>query len=108
MSQKKPTVKPIICSFPRLLYALRALHMNNAVHVDTLHDVWKMGAPTPQSRTLLKRYDERVVQAGVQIERIVFPTKLGEWMREVAKERGMEFNSLASDKLISALTKAWG
>lgn len=108
MSQKKKQAKPIICDFARLSFAMRALHQGNKVYLDSLHDVWKMGAPTPQSRTLLKHYDERVLQAGVSIERIVFPSKLGEWMRLVAKERGIELSALDSDKLISALRKAWG
>lgn len=73
-----------------------------------LHDVWKCGAPTPRSRTALRRYDERIVQAGVEIERVVFPTKLRAWVMDVARERGIEMTELDSEKLISAITKAWG
>ena len=106
--ETKLSTKPIICDFPSLLFALRAIHQQREVHVKMLHDLWMMGAPTPQSRMLLKRYDERVIQAGVKITRIVFPSKLRQWMILVAGENGIGLDEFASDKLISAIRNAWG
>lgn len=82
--------RPIIATFVDLAAATAALHMNERRHLDTLHDVWKKGAPTPDSIVRdPKDYDERGTQVGNHVKRIVLPTMLASWIQDVSAARGM-------------------
>lgn len=101
--------KPIICSFFKLSFALRRVHLGVKADVDSLHDIWLMGAPVPSSRILQpKIYDPRLpqIKLGNREERIVFPKKLGEWIRDVLQRRGLEISEGEAYKLVSAVSKA--
>ena len=77
-------VKPIAISFFQLAYAMRSVHQWHKPDVDRLHDIWKQGAPTPDSRLLdIKNYDPRKVQAGNVEKRIVLPTAFATWFKDV-------------------------
>lgn len=82
--------KPLICTFMQLSAALAPLHLWNPGYVADLHDVWKKGAPTPNSIIRNpKDYDERKQQAGNYEARIVFPSLLAQWIENVATARGI-------------------
>lgn len=82
--------KPLICTFHELCTVLATLHLWEPRHIADLHDVWKKGAPTPNSRILNpKDYDERKKQAGNYEARIVLPTLLTNWIETIASARGM-------------------
>lgn len=99
---------PIICTFYELAVSLQSLHLWNKADLDRLHDVWKIGAPTPDSRLLdIKHYDPRKVQAGNVEKRIVFPKKLGEWIADVGRQRGIEMDSRDAANLIKAMQLGW-
>lgn len=84
--------KPLMVTFVELRQALSSLHLNQPAHVDRLHDVWKQGAPTPDSIIRNpKGYDERKRQPGNVERRIVFPTALAQWVVEVSQARGMPY-----------------
>ena len=86
--------KPIICTFRQLARATLALHQGERRYMDTLHDVWKLGAPTPNSRIMRpKNYDERLRQRGNYEARIVFPTALAKWIIDVATARGIPIDA---------------
>lgn len=82
--------KPIICTFRQLAFTLRALHLWQKKHVDTLHDCWTRGTPTPN--TIIrnpKQNDPRKAVAGNFESRIVFPKLLAKWVTETANEQGI-------------------
>ena len=84
--------KPLICTWRDLYTMFIPLHMHIKADVDRLHDIWKIGAPTPNSRVLLpNEYDPRKRQPGNYEARIVFPTPLAEWIQDVSKARGFPF-----------------
>lgn len=84
--------KPIVATYIDLYQATAALHMNIKKYTDMLHDVWKRGAPTPDSIIRNpKGYDERQRQAGNREKRIIPPGWLAEWIAVVSQERGMPF-----------------
>lgn len=81
--------KPIIATFPQLAASLQSLHFWHKERVSELHDIWKKGAPTPNSIIRApKHYDPRKVQPGNYEARIVFPNLLLKWVRERAKAQG--------------------
>jgi len=83
--------KPLVCSFRALADALAPYHRWERHWVDSLHDIWKQGAPTPDSIIRTPRgYDERKDQrkAGNFERRIVFPTPLAQWLQQVTRARG--------------------
>lgn len=109
MSQTQ--AKPIICTFHELSRALRSVHLGVKADVDRLHDVWKMGAPTPGSRVLQpKIYDPRVPQGhlGNFEARIVFPSALAAWAQDVLQRRGAAITTDQALRLVNAISKAWG
>lgn len=109
MSQAQ--AKPIICTFYELSGALRSVHLGVKADVDRLHDVWKMGAPTPASRVRQpKIYDPRVPQGhlGNFEARIVFPKALASWTQDVLRRRGSAITTDQALRLVSAISKAWG
>lgn len=82
--------KPIICTYLELAAALEPLHMNQRVWLDSLHDVWLKGAPTPTSIIRLpKGYDPRVAQPGNFEARIIPPPLLAAWVKDCATARGI-------------------
>lgn len=84
--------KPVVLTWRELEAITRPLHMNVKADVDRLHDIWKMGAPSPDSRVLLPRgYDPRKQQAGAYEARLVLPTVLRRWIEETATRRGISF-----------------
>lgn len=91
MTKATPKPKPIITPFWRLAQAFGPLHGYQRKYLDTLHDVWLKGAPSPQSRLRNpKGYDPRHPQLGNYEARIVFPTHLAKWITDVARERGFD------------------
>lgn len=85
--------QPLILSFLDLVTALAPLHRWEKRHVDTLHDLWKRGAPTPDSIILHpEHYDERQQQAGNRVTRILSPLWVAQWMRDVSGAQGMPFD----------------
>lgn len=101
MTKRKDTTvppKPIITPFWRLAQAFAPLHIWRKKHLDSLHDVWKQGAPDPRSNIRNpKGYDPRHPQMGNYEARIVFPGLLAKWITDVAQERGIpgaEFNRI--------------
>ena len=92
MSGSVVTAEPLLVPFRELLEALAPLHLYEKAYVDRLHDVWKLGAPTPDSIIRDPRaYDERQRQPGNVEKRIVFPTPLAQWIVEVSTARGMPY-----------------
>lgn len=83
--QRRPTGYTL--TFQRLAQIFAPLHMGDKAALARLHDVWLLGAPTPQSRVLLKQYDERLPQAGVFIERVILPSHLENWIFDTAQAR---------------------
>lgn len=82
--------KPVIVTFRDLRAALFALHQNIKADVDSLHDVWLTGAPTPDSIILNpKGYDPRMAQAGNIEKRIISPVTLAKWIQDTSARRGM-------------------
>lgn len=84
----------MMCSFMQLVDATQSLHLGDRAHINRLHDVWKLGALTPDSVVKGHEYlgmDERQQQRHVRVRRIVLPSKLAEWMVDVSKARGMPY-----------------
>jgi hypothetical protein len=81
---------PTFVTFWQLNYALQRLHLNEQRHIDTLHDVWMKGAPSPDSIVRDPRgYDPRKVQAGNVEKRLLLPTQIAAWVEDVTKTRGI-------------------
>lgn len=86
------TVAPLMVAFYELAHAMRTLHMWDTRYLSTLHDVWKCGAPTPDSIIRNPRgYDERVPQPGNVEKRIVLPSRLATWIVEMSAIRGYPY-----------------
>lgn len=82
--------KPIICTYLQLAAALEPLHLNERSWLDSLHDVWLKGAPTPASIVRNpKGYDPRKVQDGNFESRIIPPPMLAAWVKACADARGI-------------------
>lgn len=77
-------------TFRMLAFALQRLHMGEQRHIDTLHDVWMKGAPSPDSIVRNpKGYDPRKLQAGNVEKRLLLPTQVSAWVEDVTKARGI-------------------
>lgn len=77
-------------TFYQLSFALQRLHMGEQRHINTLHDVWLRGAPSPDSIVRNpKGYDPRVPQAGNVEKRLLLPKQISAWVEDVAKARGI-------------------
>lgn len=88
-------LKPLVLTWRELSSAMAALHLFDKADVDALHDIWKFGAPIPQSRILSpKGYDERLAQDGNFEARIVFPMMLVKWIVDVSTRRGFPFTEV--------------
>lgn len=87
------TPKPLFLTFAELAAATAVLHMHEKRWVDGLHDVWKVGAPAPSAIIRNpKAFDERSVQAGNHVERLILPTKFAEWVCAVSAARGHPYS----------------
>lgn len=92
---------PLTCTFRQLARTFLPLHQMERRYLDTLHDVWKRGAPTPNSRiTQPKGYDERLRQRGNYEARIVPAPWLAAWVYDVATARGIPMDTALALKLI--------
>jgi hypothetical protein len=88
-------LKPLILTWRELAEVMSALHLWDKADVDALHDIWKFGAPIPQSRILApKHYDERLEQAGNYEARIIFPMMLVKWIMDVSTRRGFPYTEV--------------
>jgi hypothetical protein len=92
MTETIQRLKPLIVTWLDLYQATYALHLADKADVDRLHDLWKMGAPTPDSRILRSSYDPRLVQPGNVEKRIVFPSALAKWIVDVSRRRGFPYS----------------
>ena len=92
MTEPIQRLKPLIVTWLELHRATFALHCGEKADVDRLHDLWMLGAPTPDSRILRSSYDPRLVQPGNVERRIVFPTALANWIVEVSRRRGFPYS----------------
>ncbi len=82
----------LVVTFVELRDALAPLHLGRKSWVDSLHDVWKQGAPSPDSRVLVPDgYDERQTRPGNVEKRLVLPTPLAGWIVQVSAARGMPY-----------------
>lgn len=105
--QQKP--KPLIVTFRQLCFSLQALHHWQKTHVDTLHDVWMRGAPSPRSRVQNpKGYDPRKQQEGNYEARIVLPTMLTKWIQERTTALGLQIDTTQTLHLIDRLRLGLG
>lgn len=94
------TIKPIFATFPELMTTFTLLHQGDLNLVSELHDIWKLGAPSPDSIIRNPRdYDERKRQPGNYEARLIFPTSLMKWVKDAAARRGMQL----SDAQVAAL-----
>jgi hypothetical protein len=94
--------KPLLTTFVELRDALSPLHIHQKAWVDSLHDVWKKGAPTPDSIIRSpKGYDERLRQAGNVEKRIVLPTPLADWIMQVSAARGTPVNFKQAMRMVN-------
>lgn len=95
-------MKPLVCTFLDLAHAFQTLHMWDKRYVSRLHDVWKLGAPTPDSRILVpSEYDERKRQPGNVEKRVVFPSKLAQWILETSAARGTPYTPAEASRIIN-------
>lgn len=83
-------MKPTFVAFYQLSFALQRLHMGEQRHINTLHDVWMKGAPSPDSIVRNpKGYDPRKLQAGNVEKRLLLPKQISAWVEDVTKARGI-------------------
>lgn len=82
----------LLVTFAELRDAFAPLHLGHRPWVDSLHDLWKLGAPSLDSRIHEpKGYDERKAQHGNVEKRLVLPTPLAQWMVEISAARGIPY-----------------
>ena len=79
--RKRP---PLMVTLAELKAALMPLTVGYAWGEGTIHDLWIMGAPTPNS--LLGTAEER---------RIVFPGQLAKWLVDVLERQGHTLDEAA-------------
>lgn len=95
------TIRPLVVSWIELHLAMLALHQDEKADVDRLHDIWKQGAPSPDSIIRDPRhYDERLPQAGNDVRRLVLPTPLVKWIMDVSARRGYPYSAAQAAALI--------
>lgn len=97
-----PESKPVFVTFIELVQALETLHRYEKAYVDRLHDVWKLGAPTPHDSIIRnpKDYDERKVQPGNRERRLLLPFPLAKWIMETSAARGMPLTAKQSLNMV--------
>lgn len=79
-------------SYRELAVAMYPLHMGDQAELDKLHDIWRMGVPSPNSMVtsehVRRGYDER---RDDNIRRLLMPRQLIAWMVDASAKRGMAF-----------------
>ena len=81
---------PLIVTYPELCALFAKLHLWQKPYLDSLHDVWASGAPTPDSIIRNPRhYDERKRQPGNHVKRIVPESQVRAWAETVGAARGL-------------------
>jgi hypothetical protein len=92
----------LVVTFAELRDALAPLHLGRRSWVDALHDLWKLGAPSPDSRVLApKGYDERQRQPGNVEKRLVLPTPLAQWIAQVSAARGIPYTHAQALRMLA-------
>lgn len=101
--------RPLICTFYELTFALRSLHGWQKPLIDDLHDIWRSGAPTPDSRVLNPNaYDPRIpFQRGNYEKRLVLPTPLTQWVQNAVAQRGIPATFDDAARLVRAAQQAF-
>src|SRR5688572_4992993 len=94
-------IKPLFVSFRQLRDAFMMLHLGDMSMIADLHDVWKQGAPSPDSIIRHpKEYDERKRQAGNVEKRLILPTVLMGWILTASQKRGIPFSAAQAAALL--------
>lgn len=73
---------PLIVTFQELRSILEPLTVGYAWGESTIADLWRLGAPTPNS--IIGTHGER---------RIVFPTQLAKWLEDVLQRQGIPLDA---------------
>lgn len=81
---------PLIMTYPQLETVLLPLTIGYAWGVNTIHDLWKIGAPTPDSTPGNEK-------------RIIFPGQLMKWLEDVLTRQGRPLSDGA--KLYARMTQ---
>jgi hypothetical protein len=76
----------MIVTFRQLLEAFDPLILGQKFWVDLLYDVWKQGAPMPDSIITTPNYNPIFHD---DVRRFVLPDSLKYWLKEIFKHRGM-------------------
>lgn len=79
----------VFVTFQQLMQALEPFHRGRKDDIARLHDVWKKGAPSPDS--IVRNpvgYDERKVQVGNVEKRLLLPTPFTQWVVEISVRDG--------------------
>lgn len=105
MSRQLPAV---MITWHALHLAMFPLHMGIKADEDRLHDIWKMGAPTPDSRIVTKTHDPRTPVAGNVEKRIVFFAQLKPWVVDVAYRRGQPLTPQQAHSICVQTAKTLG
>ena len=80
---------PLILTFEQLKRVLQPLTAGYPWGEGTIHDLWKIGAPTPDSGP------------GQPEKRIIIPAQLGKWLGDVLARQGRPLSEAA--KIYSSL-----
>lgn len=94
----------VFVTFFQLSYAFQVLHLGERRHIDTLHDVWLKGAPSPDS--IVRNpigYDPRKPQKGNLEKRLLLPSQVAAWVQEVAKLRGIACTPEQAQQMINGV-----
>ena len=81
---------PLIMTYPQLETVLLPLTIGYTWGVNTIHDLWKIGAPTPDSTPGNEK-------------RIIFPGQLMKWLEDVLTRQGRPLSDGA--KLYARMTQ---
>jgi len=110
MSERnKRTHKPIFITWQALELAMTPLHMGIKADIDRLHDLWKFGAPSPNTIVRVPNgYDPRKTQAGNFEARIVWFGALEKWVIDVSHRRGIPLTPARAHGIIERTAKYLG
>lgn len=93
MNQKNSV---IVSDFNGLLRAFSPLIMGEKSEIENLYDIWKMGAPTPDSIILdVKNYrPEEHNQSYGRVKKVIPTLWLEKWLTDLATRRGIPLSSM--------------
>jgi len=95
------SIPPIFVTFRDLCAAMESLHQGDKAHLDRLHDLWRLGAPSPESIVRdPAHFDEREVQPENLVKRLILPAKLAAWIQDVSAVRGFPYSERQSLNLV--------